>query len=208
MYDSEFAAYLGIFIIMAVVVLFIGFVISILNIVVNWRIFEKANIPGWAALIPVYNYYCFFKLAWNPIYFWIACPINIAISALYVMQKYDLLMDLRFYLLFWVLCFLNMILRGFLKYNIAKSFGQGFPFFIGLFLFEFVFKIVLAFADDKYIGNAIMRRNIDGAIGYYDSQNQNYGNVNKKADDYKNFDFASNNFQRPTEDREDTYTES
>ena len=30
-----------------------------------WRIFEKAGKPGWAVIIPIYNVYCAFSIAWG-----------------------------------------------------------------------------------------------------------------------------------------------
>jgi hypothetical protein len=37
--------------------------ISILMIIANWKIFEKASQPGWGIFIPIYNIYLFFKVA-------------------------------------------------------------------------------------------------------------------------------------------------
>ncbi len=41
-------------------------VISILMIISNWKIFEKAGQPGWGIFIPIYNIYLMFKVAWRP----------------------------------------------------------------------------------------------------------------------------------------------
>ena len=38
--------------------------------VVRWRLFSKANLPGWGSLVPIYNAYLFFKLAGRPGWIW------------------------------------------------------------------------------------------------------------------------------------------
>ena len=40
--------------------------ISVLMIISNWKIFEKAGQPGWGIFIPIYNIYLMFKVAWRP----------------------------------------------------------------------------------------------------------------------------------------------
>ena len=38
---------------------------SILVIVATWYIFQKANEPGWAAIVPFYNRYVMYKIVFN-----------------------------------------------------------------------------------------------------------------------------------------------
>lgn len=40
--------------------------IAIFMIIVRWKLFTKAKLPGWGAIIPFYNVYLSFKLAWRP----------------------------------------------------------------------------------------------------------------------------------------------
>ncbi len=44
--------------------------ISIFMIVIYWFLFQKANQPGWAAVIPYYNSYIVFKIAGKKKMFW------------------------------------------------------------------------------------------------------------------------------------------
>ena len=37
----------------------------IVSIAGKWKMFEKAGRPGWAAIIPYYNTYVEFDIAWN-----------------------------------------------------------------------------------------------------------------------------------------------
>ena len=36
----------------------------IIKVIAHWRIFSKAGEPGWKSLIPIYNNYISYKIAW------------------------------------------------------------------------------------------------------------------------------------------------
>ena len=40
-----------------------------------WKVFEKAGQPGWAAIIPIYNFYIMTKIAGKPGYWTLLCLI-------------------------------------------------------------------------------------------------------------------------------------
>ena len=42
-----------------------------IQIVSNWKVFEKAGESGWKALIPVYSEYILYRIAWDVKLFWI-----------------------------------------------------------------------------------------------------------------------------------------
>ena len=42
-----------------------------LTILANWLMFMKAGEAGWKSIIPVYNTYTAYKIAWTPNMFWI-----------------------------------------------------------------------------------------------------------------------------------------
>ncbi|HEY2125340.1 MAG TPA: DUF5684 domain-containing protein, partial [Chthoniobacterales bacterium] len=44
----------------------IGIVVGLLIIISMWKIFAKAGQPGWAAIIPIYNYYILCKIVGRP----------------------------------------------------------------------------------------------------------------------------------------------
>ena len=94
----------------------------VLTIVAEWKIFKKAGKDGWKALIPVYNAYTLLQI------------LN--------MEP--------------MLCFLtlipgaNFMLGIVMSVKLAKSFGKGTGFAIGLILLEPIFEMILAFGDAKY----------------------------------------------------------
>ena len=89
-----------------------------------WIIFTKAGKPGWAALIPIYNYIVLLEIVGRPLW-WIVLVliplVNIIVSV--------------------IVCIDN-----------AKSFGKSAAFGIGLWLLSFIFYPLLAFGDAKYVG--------------------------------------------------------
>ena len=44
---------------------YIWLIIGILLIIANWMIFTKAGEPGWKSIIPLYNTYIQYKIAWG-----------------------------------------------------------------------------------------------------------------------------------------------
>ena len=108
--------------------------IYVLSIIAMWKIFTKAGKPGWASLIPIYNLVVWFQIAgMNPLLLLvlIGCIIpfvNIfAGIALYVIG-----------ILF--------------NINLAKAFGKGTGFAVGLILLPFIFQLILAFDKSEYVG--------------------------------------------------------
>ena len=88
-----------------------GIAVTVIEIVGAWFMFEKAGEPGWAAIIPIYNYLIGIKIAGKP--WW------------YILLMLIPLVNLIFYII---------ILNG-----LSKNFGKGFAFTVGLFFFRFIF---------------------------------------------------------------------
>ncbi len=97
---------------------------AILMIAGCWKIFSKAGQPGWAAIIPIYNILC--KIVGRPGW-WVI-------------------------LLF--IPFINFIIGIILCIDLAKSFGKGAGFGIGLILLGIIFFPILGFGSAQYQGPA------------------------------------------------------
>lgn len=100
--------------------------IAILMIVSMWKIFVKAGKPGWGAIVPFYNYYCLFDMAFGN--GWL-------------------------FLLMLVPC-VNFVMMIIMYVKLAKAFGQSTGFAIGLIFLSVIFLPILAFGDAQYIGVA------------------------------------------------------
>jgi len=102
------------------------FAVLILMIAAMWKVFTKAGQPGWAILIPFYNLYVLCKIAGRPGWWLILCLIP----------------------------FVNFIIFIILDIDIAKNFGKGVGFGIGLLLLPFIFFPILGFGSAAYQGGA------------------------------------------------------
>lgn len=106
---------------------------AILMVVGLWKVFEKAGRPGWAAIIPIYNYIVLLEIVGRPVWW---------VLGLFVP-------------------FLNFVVLIVLMLDVARSFGKGTGFAIGLIFLPFVFIPMLGFGSSQYFGPA------SGGTGYY-----------------------------------------
>ena len=97
---------------------------TILMLAAWWKIFTKAGQPGWACIIPIYNLYVWCKIVGRP-WWWI---------------------------LLMLIPFVNFIILIILIIDLAKSFGKGVGFGIGLLLLGVIFFPILGFGSAQYQG--------------------------------------------------------
>jgi hypothetical protein len=101
-------------------------VVMLLIIIAMWKVFSKAGQPGWAILIPIYNVYVLCKVAGRP----------------------------GWWVILLLIPFVNFIICIILDIDIAKNFGKGAGFGIGLLLLPFIFFPILGFGSAQYQGTA------------------------------------------------------
>jgi hypothetical protein len=102
----------------------ISLAIAVLIIAAMWKVFTKAGQPGWASLIPIYNLYVLCKIAGRP----------------------------GWWLLLMLIPLVNFIIIIILCIDIAKSFGNGIGFGLGLIFLGFIFWPILGFGSAQYQG--------------------------------------------------------
>ena len=103
-------------------------VFVVLTVVGNWKVFEKAGKPGWAAIVPIYNTVVLYQVS----------GLNPWLLLLYLVPFVN-------YIAMFVL---SIMLAG----KLAKAFGKGTGFAIGIFFLQPVFTLILGFGDAKYEG--------------------------------------------------------
>lgn len=101
-------------------------VFIVLMIAAAWKVFTKAGQPGWASIIPIYNLYIWCKIVGRP-WWWI---------------------------LLMLIPFVNFILAIILCIDLAKSFGKGAGFGVGIALLGVIFLPILGFGSAQYEGPA------------------------------------------------------
>ena len=104
----------------------VSLLICVLALVGMWKVFEKAGQPGWGCIIPIYNIYLLTQIAQKPGW--------------------------------WVIMFfiplVNIVFAFLLYSEIAKKFGQGIGYAIGLLLVPFILFPLLGFGDYTYNSSA------------------------------------------------------
>ena len=132
-------------------------IIYIIDVIGMFKVFEKCGLEGWKAIIPFYNDYVFAEKVWVPNYvlcLWIACIVNwVIVSPISHLGGF---IGILFSLVGFILLIFIIVVRGRFCYWIAKSFGYGVGFEVGLFFLSFVFYLILGFGDAQYRGNAFL----------------------------------------------------
>jgi hypothetical protein len=108
------------------VVMIISLLIGLVLIVAMWKVFTKAGQPGWASLIPIFNIYIWCKIVGRP----------------------------GWWVILMLIPFVNFIIAIILCIDLAKSFGKGVGFGIGIVLLGIIFLPILGFGSAQYQGPA------------------------------------------------------
>ncbi len=108
------------------VIMLVYLAILVVLIIGMWKTFSKAGQPGWAAIIPIYNIIVWLQISGRPIWWIILLLIPIVSIVIFVIICIDL----------------------------AKSFGKGTGFGIGIFFLGFIFIPILGFGSATYQGPA------------------------------------------------------
>ena len=123
----------------------------ILQVIANWRIFTKAGEAGWKSIIPVYGDYISYKIAWQTGYFWMTLLLGLIASWIqnYANATGDNVM-------LFIIVFLIKIITGIIgimySVKLARAFGRGTGFAIGLIFLQPIFILILGFGSDPYYG--------------------------------------------------------
>ncbi len=109
------------------ITLLIYLAILIVIIASFWKVFTKAGRPGWASIIPIYNLIVMLQIVGRP-WWWI---------------------------LLMLIPIVSLVIAIIVSIDMAKSFGKGTGFGIGLALLGFIFYPILGFGDAKYQGPSV-----------------------------------------------------
>lgn len=123
----------------------------ILQIIANWRIFTKAGEAGWKSIIPVYSDYISYKIAWQTSYFWLVFILGIVASCVqaYANPNGDNIMLLMIVSLIKIIAGIISIMYS---VKLARAFGRGTGFALGLIFLSPIFMLILGLGDDRYYG--------------------------------------------------------
>lgn len=97
-------------------------VVAVLGIVAHWKIFTKAGQHGWTSIIPILNIIVLLKIVKRPIW-WI---------------------------LLMLIPIVNIVVLVIVLVDLAKAFGHGVGFALGLIFLGFIFALILGFGSSTY----------------------------------------------------------
>lgn len=151
--------------------MFTSSVVTILEIVALWKVFEKAGRKGWKSLIPVLNIYEYFEMGGvdgNMSLFALGAIIAGAIGGFSGVAGFVTGMGTDdgsggSASILSLICILAAVALGIVYFvfyckanmEIAKRFGHDTGFGIGLIFLNTIFVMILAFSSDTYNGTAV-----------------------------------------------------
>ncbi len=100
----------------------LALVFTVLMVVACWKIFTKAGEPGWASIVPIYNIFVWLRIAGKP----------------------------GWWILLLFVPLVNFVVSILVTVGLAKAFGKGAGFVVGLIFLPFIFYLILAFGSDEY----------------------------------------------------------
>lgn len=153
--------------------------LSILLIVAQWMLMEKAGEPGWASLIPFYREYCLYKIANKLKLFWWWLGTSIVTVVAYIVCFIQFLIIIaksvttlgsaglvarssQANITLLISCIIiaivgiiaTFVFNVLLCTGISTAFGQGTGFAVGLIFLPFIFYCIIAFSSNiQYVGS-------------------------------------------------------
>lgn len=115
-------------------IIYIGIIILI--IASQWKIFEKAGKPGWAAIVPIYNIVVLLEIVGKP----------------------------TWWIILMLIPFVNIVVLIMVTHQLSLSFGKGAGFTVGLIFLGIIFYPVLAFGSAEYVGPGGMNTSPEAAV--------------------------------------------
>lgn len=103
-------------------ILVVSLILMVIILAATWEIFIKAGQPGWASIIPIYNMVVMLKVVKKPTWWVILIFVPIG----------------------------NFIIGLVVHYELAKVFGKGFGYTLGLIILPFIFYPMLASRNAIY----------------------------------------------------------
>ena len=94
----------------------------VFEIAAMWKVFEKAGKPGWAAIVPIYNLIVLLEIAGKPLWWFLLLLIPLV----------------------------NIIAGVMVYVSLARNFGKGVGFALGLLFLSIIFFPILAWGDAQY----------------------------------------------------------
>lgn len=120
--------------------------IFLFTVLGTWKLYKKMGEQGWKGLIPIYNLFLLYQKTWGNKPFIIYVYLLVMSSFFSIHTKENMTV-----LIVYAMAASAMILMDcILKYKVAKCFGYGVLFTIGLIIAPFLFYSVLGYGKREF----------------------------------------------------------
>lgn len=131
--------------IVGIIIMLIYLINYIICAVGYWKMFEKAGEKGWKALIPVYNEYVMFDIAWDAKYFWYYLGS-------YILSVFLTAETMIFSLILLAASIAVLYFNIKMKINLSRAYGFGIGMGLLFVFLPFVASLIVGFGDSAYHG--------------------------------------------------------
>ena len=167
-YDTVSSLAEGIAAIGAIIII-ISLALSIVLIIAQWKIYKKAGKPGWASIIPIYNFIVLLQIVELPI--WYIALLIIPFANIYAMFK--------------------------IYIELSHKFGKSTGFGVATFFFSFICLPILAFSKKCVYNGNINNNQMNTDFQNQQSQNNNMINETQESLFNQNINTEINQIQQP-----------
>lgn len=134
---------------MAAIGMIVWIAMLVLNTVGCWKIYNKFGEPGWKCLIPFYNTWVEYQYTWDTkmaILVWVLSFGSGVVMEFVGNQSF-------LYDVFGILSLVGWVISIIGYHKLAKAFGKGVGYTIGMILMPSIFVTILGLGKSQYIGN-------------------------------------------------------
>ena len=147
----------------------LSIIVAVLLIIAGWKIFEKVGEKGWKVLIPIYDVYILFKICGLKQWFWPFFITSLVASIMYTVNTPEALNNMAsdadinqvlsgidwsahvpFIIGGLIECAVSIATVIMVSIRLAKAFGKGVGYTLGLIFFPNIFTLILGFGKAKY----------------------------------------------------------
>ena len=145
--------------------------VAALIMVASWHLFKKLGMPGWKGLIPFYSDYMLFKTVWRTKPFWVLvisggvyCLVTMISTVIFIVSlavsssrgSYNIVPAIVIFAAFFglltlAIAVISIVIGIKLNIRLAKTFGKGVGFALGLTFITPVFYLILAFGKAQRV---------------------------------------------------------
>ena len=121
----------------------------ILQIVADWKIFSKADRPGWMSIIPILNTYVEYDICWSGLYgllFMVTSIVGSVLSSGEGAPTWEVIVA-------GICGIIALILHIVQSFKLSSAFGHGIGMGLVLIILGPIGRIILGFGGSEYVGN-------------------------------------------------------